>query len=53
MNISLHSRLGTDSIIRNDHYSSNHASAVWRVLLAVLVVTNSLLLFFLYLYDVI
>jgi hypothetical protein len=53
MNISLQRKCGADDMIRDSHYSSNHGSAVWRVSLAVLVVTNSLLLFFLYIYDVI
>jgi hypothetical protein len=53
MNLSLYNKSGAHGLSRDSHYSSNQGSAVWRVSLAVLVATNSLLLFFLYIYDLI
>jgi hypothetical protein len=53
MNLIFHSKLAVNQLSRERHNSSSHGAAVWQVSLAVLVATNSLLLFFLYIYDVI
>lgn len=52
MNISLHNKFAHHDFTRASH-STNNGRAVWRVTLVVLLLSNSLLLFSLYIYDVI
>lgn len=53
MHIGLHSKFAGYQLSGLTHHSASHNSAVWKLSLTVLVASNCLLLFFLYLYDAI
>lgn len=53
MNISLHHKYDSNHLVRHSRHSAHDGARVWRLTFAVLIASNSLLLFFLYLYDVI
>jgi hypothetical protein len=52
MNFRLHNRFDIHDLTHR-HHPDHASSTVWRLLLTVLIASNALLLFFLYLYDVI
>ncbi len=53
MNISLTHKYDTSNRAHHSRPGEHDGAMVWRLTFAVLIASNSLLLFFLYLYDVI
>lgn len=53
MNFSLNHRFDVHDLTRFRHHAHDNGPAVWRLSLAVLIASNALLLFFLFLFDVI